>query len=562
MEYIIGAFAVLLCLFLIGYFMKRNLFKEVDRYEAWKIDIMNRPVLDEMSKVKQLNMTGQTEQMFERWRRDWDEIVTSKLPHIEDYLFDAEDYIDKYRFNKAKDSLYQIEQKLVEIEEKIKKILSELNELVGSEEKNRAEIEGLKEIYRESKKTLLAHRHNYGQAEKKLEQQLDEVVARFQEFDEKTENGNYLEAREIVLTIKGQLDKIASSMELIPSLLLECQTSIPAQINVLKDGLREMEGQGYVVDHLDIENSLKNIELELETYLQLLYKTEVQEADEGTRQIKERIDNLMDLLEKEFEAKQYINENQLPVKNLLETAEGEAKKLKAETETVQESYHLSEKDLGIQREIDQHLNKLAKRFELLSARVSEADTAQSLLSEELQEIKKQLASLQEEQRSFSDKLSALRKDEMSARDKVGELTKKAGEMIRLVAKSNLPGMAQDYKYLLDDAKESIQNVSEKLQQKPLDIPVVQQYLEIAVLTVEKLENTTIETIENVVLAEKTIQYGNRYRSKYPSVAKGLQEAEQSFRSYDYRLALEQAATSIEEIEPGALKKIEKMLNEG
>lgn len=64
-----------------------------------------RPVLDEMSKVKQLNMTGQTEELFERWRQEWDELVTSKLPGIEDYLFDAEEYIDKYRFKKAKESL-------------------------------------------------------------------------------------------------------------------------------------------------------------------------------------------------------------------------------------------------------------------------------------------------------------------------------------------------------------------------------------------------------------------------------------------------------------------------
>ncbi|MDF2791644.1 MAG: septation ring formation regulator EzrA, partial [Neobacillus sp.] len=34
----------------------------MDRLEAWKIDLFNRPILDEMSKVKQLNMTGQTEE--------------------------------------------------------------------------------------------------------------------------------------------------------------------------------------------------------------------------------------------------------------------------------------------------------------------------------------------------------------------------------------------------------------------------------------------------------------------------------------------------------------------
>ncbi|GAE47497.1 hypothetical protein JCM21738_4486 [Mesobacillus boroniphilus JCM 21738] len=41
MEYIIGGIAILIILFLIGYFMKRKYYSEVDRYESWKIDIMN-----------------------------------------------------------------------------------------------------------------------------------------------------------------------------------------------------------------------------------------------------------------------------------------------------------------------------------------------------------------------------------------------------------------------------------------------------------------------------------------------------------------------------------------
>jgi septation ring formation regulator len=39
----------------------------------------------------------------------------------------------------------------------------------------------------------------------------------------------------------------------------------------------------------------------------------------------------------------------------------------------------------------------------------------------------------------------------------------------------------------------------------------------------------------------------------------LKKAEQEFRGFNYQEALEQAAAAIEEIEPGALKKIEAML---
>lgn len=66
MEYIIGVIVILLCLYLTGYFLKKKHYKEIDRLETWKMDITDRPVLDEMSRVKKLNMTGQTEELFER----------------------------------------------------------------------------------------------------------------------------------------------------------------------------------------------------------------------------------------------------------------------------------------------------------------------------------------------------------------------------------------------------------------------------------------------------------------------------------------------------------------
>ncbi|MGM0903357.1 MAG: septation ring formation regulator EzrA [Bacillota bacterium] len=561
MEYIIVGLGVILCLFLIGFLMKRKYFNEVDRFEAWKIDLMNRPVLDEMAKVKKLNMTGQTEELFERWRKEWDDIVTSELPDIEEFLLDAEDYTDKLRFGKAKESLASIDNKLTSIENKIKNILEELNELVGSEEKNRNEIELLKEQYRDCRKNLLAHRHSFGKAEKGLEDQLNEILQEFEKFDEKTESGNYLEAREIVLGIQLNLDEIVGKMELIPQLIHDCQLGIPAQMNELKEGCREMVEQGYILDHLGTEEELEEIQKQLSEFQALIDETKVAEIQHGIEQLKEKMDHLFDLLEKEALAKQFIKKNENELNQLFHTAVDENDKIQEEIFNIQQSYELSDQELDAHVLAEGNLEQLVKRYQLLIARLEQGETAYSFLSDELVELKQELEACNAEQQEFKEKLNALRKDEMAAREKVRELSKKTTEMLKLITKSNLPGLSQSYKYLLEDTKESIQNVADKLEQKPLNIPTVQQYLEIAELTVEKLASSTEEIVDNVKLAERLIQYGNRYRSSYPSVAKGLKEAEKAFRNYDYRQALEEAAAAIEEVEPGALKKIENIFIE-
>lgn len=561
MEYIIGGIVILICLYLTGYFLKKKHYKEIDRLETWKMDITDRPVLEEMSRVKKLNMTGQTEELFERWRNEWDEIVTVQLPDVEEYLFDAEENIDKYRFKKAQEVQQKIEQRLNEIEESIKNLLGELNELVGSEEKNKAEIEELKEMYRQCKKSLLAHRHTFGKAEFLLEKQLDEAMEKFEEFDEKTEKGNYLEARETLLKIKTLLEDAQSKMEAIPSLMVECQSKIPSQLEELKDGYREMLDQGYILDHLQMEKEIERLEQEVTEYSDSLDKAETSEIQKGVEEIKDKIELLYDLLEKEVHARHYLSQQDEATRTMLYNNKDINKLLKAELQDIRQSYHVPDMDLEVQVQLEKKITQLFKKFEVLEHKITSHSAPHTVLKEELAEVKEQLEEISDEQAVFAEKLQALRKDELSAREKVKELSKKVSETMRLISKNNVPGVSQDYKYLIQDAKESIDNVAAKLDERPLNIPAVQQHLEVAVLTVEKAADSTNDMIETILLAEKVIQYGNRYRSKYPSIDKGLKEAESSFRSYDYKTALEQAAASIEEVEPGAIKKIEEIMKE-
>ncbi|PLT31504.1 septation ring formation regulator EzrA [Peribacillus deserti] len=556
MEYIIIAILIILLFFTLGYFSKKKHYKELDRLEAWKMDIMNRPVLDELSKVKQLNMTGETEEMFERWRKEWDEIITQHMPKIEEFLFDGEEFADRFRFKKSKEVQKLIETKLVDIEKSIQKILDELNELVGSEEKNRAEIEELKETYRSLKKSLLAHRHHYSKAAGKLESMLEEVVQTLSEFDEATENGNYLKAREHLLLIKSLLNSVQEKMALIPELLLETQTAIPSQLDELKQGFAEMSAQGYQMGHIQFEKEMDRLEEELAIYRSHLEAGETTEAKKGISDIQESINDLYDLLEKEVLARQYIFQNEPVLHEDISILEFENEKLKTETSKVLQSYHLPENDLDFQRNMDKLVSQISKRFMLIQSKLDQDNQAHSILSDELKELEEHLQQVKQEQAVYTAKLHALRKDELEARDTVNGLKKRMSEISRLISKSNIPGLPSDYLSYVSGVKESLSDVEDKLEEIPLDMGSVRIYLEKAETSVEKLYDLSKDLVEHMVIAEKVIQYGNRYRSKHPAVAEGLRKAEDNFHNFHYQEALEQAAAVLERVEPGCLKRIE------
>ncbi|MBS4202574.1 septation ring formation regulator EzrA [Lederbergia citrea] len=560
-EIVIAAIVIILILFVVGYIMRKKYYQEVDQLEKRKLELMNRPVVEEMAKVKQLNMTGQTEEMFERWRQTWDDIIAVQLPNIDEMLFYAEEYTDKYRFKQAKETHERIEDMLTKINDQIDLLLKELTELVGSEEKNRIEIEGILEQYRKTKKTLLAHRHTYGLAADRLEQLQDTIGEKLANYKELTKDGNYLQAREVVLSLSIDMEQLASKMEKIPDLLTECQTMIPAQKNELADGYREMSKQGFVLEHLQIDKQLKQLEKELETYKQFLKDAEVEEVESGMYETKEKIEVLYDLLEKEVYAKHYVFQESEKAGFILDQLKDVNAEIEAETNIVQTSYQLFDNELEMPKSFEKSLSQLTSRYELLKAKITEETTAFTLLSEELKVIEEQLKVLQMEQNEFIERLQNLRKDELEVREKLAGLQRKINEIIRLVQKSRMPGLPGDFESLYDQAEEQIEDVYKSLNEKPLNMKSVQKYLYDATDTVEHLYTRTEEHIENATLAERVIQYGNRYRVRDPQLRANLEQAEQAFRNYEYKAALEQAATAVEAVEPGALQRIEEMLNE-
>jgi septation ring formation regulator len=561
MQYVIAGIILVIIIFLFGFFYRKRYYTEIDRLEAWKIEIMNKPVSDELSKVKQLNMTGQTEELFERWRQAWDEIVAGDLPQVEELLFDAEENTDKFRLNKAKEVQMKIENVLTGTEEKIENILTELNVLVGSEEKNRLEIESLKENYRESKKKLLAYRHTYGKTAKEIETKLDELSSNVEQIDELTGQGNYLDAREMVISLSDEMNTIMYRMEVIPPLLSECQTVIPAQINELVAGFKEMEDQGYMLEHIDIDNEIDALKRYLEEISEKLQSVEIEIVEEGTKEIKERIEVMYDLLEKEVHSKHFVVQYKSGAESALLQLKENNENLQYEMNYVQQGYHLEEKEMYLPKELEKKIDKLLKRYAMFETKFSDNQTAFSFLNDELKEMRDTLNELDEQQKEFELHLQTLRKDELSAREKLVDLKKQISEAGRIVSKSNIPGLPVGYMDILEEAQRKIEQVNVSLNEKPLNMGFVQESLQQAIDTVQHFHDKTNELVENAMLSEKVIQYGNRYRSSYASVAENLQIAENAFRSFEYRTALEHAATAVESVEPGAMEKVEKLVNE-
>ncbi|WP_342462820.1 septation ring formation regulator EzrA [Ureibacillus sp. FSL K6-8385] len=560
MKSIIFVIAILLVLFIVGLIFRKKHTREIERLEKKKLQIQHYPIFEELTKVKNLNMNGQTEELFERWRNKWTEVVDVDIIKIDSMLFDAEEFIDRFKFKKASVIEKEIEEYLNKCDKIKNEILDELDELIGSEEKNRIEMEQLKEQYRSARKTLLAHQYSFGPALANLEKLLEEFPRKFEEYEKLTEEGNYLNAREIVLYLNEKSKKLNELINEIPGLLAEIQTKIPASIHELRTGQREMEEQSYYLKHLELTENLEQIEEELKKLEEELAKLNVGYVASRIEEINDEIDNFYDLLEKEVYAKNYVDKNCDRTYKTLNEVLKTAREVSTEAEYVQSSYRLPKEEAEIPKIGLKQLEVIQKRFELLLSRVQGEKSAYSSLQEELMEISSEIERIQEEQEEFSNRLKNLRIDENKARAKLQSLKKMLQDTDRMLHKANIPGIPEEMDARLEEAEEQLFLVMQSLKEVPLNMKQVNSNLDQAEKCIQDVQKHAKEMIENVMLTERIIQYGNRYRSN-PQVHELLLQAEESFHKFRYVKALELAAEAVEMAEPGAIKRLEELVQE-
>ena len=559
MQYIIIPIVILLVIIFVLLQQQRKHRRILQALELQKEEMQHKPINEELTKVKALNMHGQTEEMFDRWRQMNDEIKVNYVKDINELLYDIEDHIRAFKFKKATALEEEIKEYLKRATESQNKIVEELNDLIGSEEKNRVEIEVLNEKYKGARKTLLAHQHAFGDALPALEERLEEFTPKSERFAELTEQGNYLEARELVEQLHVESEDFLKLLQDIPTLITDVQTNIPTALTEIRAGYAEMEGQGYYLRHLELLEAFEQVEEEIITIKKDMKNLELDTIRQRIEDLNETIDYFYDVLENEVMAKQYLDQHCDGMFGKITKLQQGLRHTIEEAEYVQQSYHLSEEEADIPRECLRQLDLLQKRYDLVAMQVREGKSAYSSLREELQTIELAVGKTMNVHETFSKRMKNLRVDEEQARQRLEVIERNLQEAERMLHKANMPGIPVQLQTTLEEVAERIYVVHEGLRQVPLNMTDVLEKVTTAETHMQQVRQTAEQLIKDVLMIERTIQYGNRYRATHSTLDERLTEAEQAFVKAEYTKALEEASAAVEEAEPGASEKVQQLV---
>ncbi|MBG9783891.1 septation ring formation regulator EzrA [Shouchella lehensis] len=563
-DIIVGIVVVLLIVVVIGtvagMLIRRTIHKSVDELDNRKNQILNRNISEEISKVKKLKMSGETEQKFESWRKDWDEILESILPSVEEQLIEVEELAGKYRITKAKDQLKWVENRLLSVEQQLDLMVEDIDKLVSAEEKNRSEIAVIKELYQTLSAELLKKRGSFGESIKALDEEMSHAKQALLAFEESTQNGSYLQARKQLLQIKDSLYILNEKMERIPHLLMQVRSTLPGELSNLQLGIKEMEEDGYHLETFSFGSKISMQKEEIDQAYIALKELNVDEAASALESLQTEIDEMYETLEKEANYKSKLLAQVPALKAQVEKAYQNMKQLIDETTQVEKSYMIAEEEIQLQQTLQKNLRNVQSQLTLIMDVFENRKQSFSSIFEMTEEWRKQMEELSSGIEESIDRLKRLRKDEIQAQETVSQLRELVLESKRLLYKSNLPGVPVTYLEALDEAEGNINRAIEGLESFPLEMTEVEALVQDAVRVVEGNSAAIKEMVETAQMAELAIQYSNRYRGQDDAVRKELDEAEQAFLEYDYEKALAIVQEAVQRYEPDLLNKVTKHLS--
>ena len=533
----------------------KKLKDSINELETQKNLILSAPILNELSKAESLAKDDKTKVKYDKWQSKFDNIRNKDIPEITDMLIKADTFVDEKNYKELKPHLADIELKIYKLREKTNGLLDDIKEITLSEEKNRERIVKLKSDYRVIKADYEKDKEAYGNVSDSIELQFESIDKRFQEFEVAMEKKDYDEINYIVKGIDEMVEHMRYVIKEVPAIMVMCNDLIPNKIKDISEIYETMTKQKYQLDYLNVDYNITETNKKINDILDRVKVLNLEDVVFELKTIISYFDSLYNDFDGEKLARTKFEDNMKSFKFKLTRTDKIITSLLDEVNSMENTYDLSNNDIDRLKIINKEVTSISSSFSDLNDCSRNHSFPYSKLSKELDYLIIKLSKIDETLDYDVQTIGSMKEDEARAReqlDSIKDLIKKSRNRVRLYS---IPVMPDNYFIELKDATEAIKEINKELNKKPINIETLNIRVDTARDLAFKVFNTTNDLIKNVMMAEETIVYGNRYRSVKEQVDIGLTKAEKLFREGSYRKSLEVAMDAIDYVEPGIHNKI-------
>lgn len=542
----------------ITYFTRGKYYEEIDRLDQEKKELLDQAPHDQLQEVSKLSITGQSSELREEFKDQWNDIQSVKYPKLENYLFEAEQAADRYRLNESKKNQEAAKELIENLKNDINELTTLLTELIEQEQANLEKIDAIKKRYHEVRKSLLAYSFSFGPASESFEEKLNLMEEDFTEFSEYTLSGDHEEANKVIDRLSDDIQQTEEEMDEIPELLTKMEKEYKLDIEDLDEGYQKLVDQNYLFPDNNLSEEIEQLKVEQNQILEDIGLLKLKEGKQEMKDMSDKIDDLYEIMEKEIKAEANISPTLKKVKEAIYYLRDEIQQLLSLEKRLEQSYILVHKERESLESIEKQLEDAMKEYDIILEKIEENKTPYSVADNQLNYLFKNLSKLNDEKILLKNTLNDYRKEELHFKEEMHAMEEAMYDMKRALENKRLPGLPDDYLELFFSASRRIEKLSEDLARTKVSLGSVKKLHQIAEEDVIQLSRMTEEIIDQVNLIERSSQRLYRYKDQHKGILETIRYSESLFNDdYEYDTSLRLLKEKLENVAPGSYEQLEK-----
>ncbi len=553
--YIIAVLFIIIILSLMQSVRKQKLKKEICDLERKRNQIIDAPIMSELTKAEILTKNEKIKAKYNNWQNRIDNMKKNILSEINDMIIEADFLIDQRNFSLYREKRIRIELKIYEATENKIKLISEIQEITMCEDKNRTIITDLKSRYRNILQNYESLQEDFGEVKEVVKLQIENIEKRFKDFETLLEKQEYEETNLITKVLSSMISHMETVIDELPSAILMATNLIPKRIEEIMLNYNKLIKNGYQLDYLNVEYNINETKKKIEDIMSKIRVLNLEDVVFELKVILEYFDSMFNDFEREKLSRKTFDEQVIAFKSKSEKINEQLNMLYGVDSDIKYNYKLTKEQLSKLGELREEYKTINSDFDTLYETKETSSFPYSRLMKELEILSIKLVKLYEKLGNYIETVGNMQEDEKRAREQLTEISDILKTAKYKVRTYKFPIVPSHYFTELQEAADAIKEITSELSRKPINIDVLNTRVDTARDLVFKFSNTTNELIKTASMAEKAIVYGNRYKSSKSHIEEGLNRSESLFLNGEYKKSLEATLNTIDSIEPGIYKKL-------
>ena len=528
--------------------VNRKQMREIEVIDASVNEILKMHLENDIERLDKMDLAGESLTTLNTWRKSYKEASTKKLPRVQKLVEEAANENTTYKLFKARKNIKEAQEIIKPTLEDARNTKAVFTELLESNKENQIQYDALIKVYRELRKEVLAESFEYGEAIDQIEDQLASMESDFEEAKNLSSQGDHVEAKRVLSKIRMALGALQKKLPKIKEGHHQLEIVFQDQLKEISDAYKKMLSEKYYITDVDVLGRIKDIHGEIDEARELLAETKVDDLAKANKKISGEINDLYDILAKEYKARPFVEKNQAKMLTLITHQQAASKKLVEKLQHIDESYELTHGELEKSKELEKEVNDMNRQYTVDTQNIADGKGVYSAIQDSWLQMLDRLREIDDEQAKMSTDVDGLYDSENVANDSIKHFKQDVSLVYRRLERRNLPGNPDSFIQMYTLVVNEIGHVSDELSQVRINMEKISAELIQISDDVERLKREADDIINSANLVELTMQYSNKYADN-ESIKQAQKLAMQYYNEYNYKEALDTIATAIEKVEP-------------